>query len=270
MDHREACLLLVDYVKGELEEERAAAVAAHVAAHAECRATVDFLVQLQSDLERRSVRSQLEHPDADDLVAYATGNRDALDAAVSGAIERHAETCPECAAHLLATARAHDATVSPAAAIRSETGRGRATPVWIGMALAAGLALGFLIPRHQGASPAGGPTAVIHLSGDVRGSGAGPVGIAPSVGMLSFIVAMDPWIDRETDDDFTLHIVVTDPQGNAVWSLDTTARSAWNAGSGFLSVVAPADAIGAGRRRFSVQDGDGTRLFSAEFELTRP
>ena len=272
MDHREATLLLVDYVRGDLPEPSRRAVAAHVAAHPECAQTVRFLAGLDADLTRHKGRLLDDHPAAETLVAHAVGADDELDPAERTAVAAHVGDCPVCFADLQTVRRVHGELVAEPAAAAAAQGRRRRRWPALGAALAAGLLLGLAVPRMMEpgdeASRWQGPVSVVRIGGLQRGDTAPAYAVPAGAPALPLVVQWDPWTLPQAAADTPLVIRIGDAaDGRELWRLATTIGAAWDAPNRALAFLAPAAQVGLGEKLLTIEGPDGTPVFSARLSL---
>lgn len=269
MDHREACLLLADYVKGELRDDELRAVAEHIAGHAECARTVDFLKKLQSDIRLHAVEDELSHPSADELVAYAAGALEDLDDDTQRLVMLHLATCGECHEHAAVATRVHGETsMAEVGVIRS--GPSARLRLMTGLALAAGVAIGLLIPQTSDIPDPGGPAPILKVFGDERGGAVEPFIVAGSAVVVPVAVFWDPWAGHVDRMDYEIVAYVLDGAGEIRWSMSMSAMASWNRDEGFVSFLVPADQLAGGWSRLVIRDESGADLFSGSFLSSRP
>lgn len=273
MDHREASLLLVEYVKGGMNADQRQAVADHVAAHPECADTVRFLEQLDADLKRHRGKLLAEHPAAEALVAYAVGADEDLETVERVAVAAHIARCAECFGDLQTVRRVHTelSETPPTAA----AGGGQRSGGWItlGASLAAGVLLGVMAQRAF--SPASGnpawegPVPVVRLAGNLRGDALPAFAVPATAPAIPFVVLWDPWQLPGAAVGTPLVIRVEDTEsGREVWRLVTTIGEAWDAGGRAISFLAPASALGFGEKTLAIVGPDGAATFTSRLSLT--
>ena len=273
MDHREATLLLVDYVRGDLDEPSRRAVAAHVAAHPDCAQTVQFLARLDADLARHRERLLDHHPAAETLVALAVGADEELDPAARTAAASHVGDCAACFADLQTVRRVHAELVEEPAG--AGAAQGRRLPRWpvLGAALAAGLLLGLAVPRmadRSGDAPSWqGPVSVVRVDGVRRGDTPAAAAVPAGARALPFVVVWDPWTLPDAGAQTPLVIRIGDAaDGRELWRLATTIGAAWDGPNRALSFVAPAAQVGLGDKLLTIEGPSGVPAFSARLSLT--
>ncbi len=274
MEHREAILLLVDYVRGELDESRRRAVADHLAAHPDCAETVRFLERLDQDLVRHGAGLVGEHPAADSLVTYAVGDADELEPVEHAAVARHVEDCPACFRDLQMVRRVHAALVAPAPTKgKPSTGSGRLGGLpMLGAALAAGLVLGLGLPQlfGGGRDQWDGPVSVCRVSGTVRSGTAIEAAVPAGAEALPVIVTWDPWTLPGACADTPLTIRLGDAaERRELWRLDTTVGAAFDGPNGAIAFLVPLDEVGFGERILTVGPAGGPPEVTARLSLTR-
>lgn len=269
MEHAEASLLLVDYIRGELGEDRRRAVAAHLAAHPECAETVRFLEQLDADLARHRDRLLDAHPAAESLVAYAVGS--AAEGAVDelAGVAEHVASCAQCFGDLQVVRRVHTELVADAS---SAPARRRRSWLPIGAALAAGLLLGMLRPwnpgRGAGSQTWEGPVPVVRLVGSLRDGAAPRFAVPADATAVPLVLAWDPWTLPGATGATALTIRILDGAGgNERWRLETTIDRAWDPAGAAVSLLVPSRALGGGERLVVVEGPGGVEAFSAPVTL---
>lgn len=273
MDHREASLLLVDYVKGGINADQRRAVAEHVAAHPECAETVRFLERLDEDFRRHQGRLLDGHPAADALVAYAVGDSAELEPAEREAVAAHVGQCVACFGDLQVVRRVHAELVESREAATTGGGRRRGGWVTLGSALAAGLLLGVMAQRVMSPPSANdgwsGAMPFVRVAGNLRDGELPSFAIPRGAASVPFTVAWDPWQLPGATAATPLAVRLEDAAGGKVlWKLATTVGEAWDAKGGALSFVVPASALGAGDRRLVIAGPDGAEDFTSRLSLT--
>lgn len=270
MEHAEASLLLVDYIRGELGEERRRAVAAHLQEHPECAETVRFLEQLDADLARYRDRLLGSHPAADVLVAYAVGPAAESTGDDLEGVAEHVASCAQCFADLQVVRRIHAELVTDP----QPAGARRRWP-WlpVGTALAAGLVLGVLRPwdpgRGAGSATWEGPVPVVRLVGSLRDGSAPRFAIPAGAPAIPLVLAWDPWTLPGATGATTFTVRVLDAvSGRERWRLETTIDAAWDPAGAAVSLLAPARALGGGERLVVVEGPGGDEAFSAPVFLS--
>ena len=269
MDHREASLLLTEYIRGDLNPDQRRAVADHVAAHPECAGTLQFLTRLDADLSRHGRRLLDGHPTADALVAHAVGDATDLEPAEREVVAAHVAACAACFGDLQMVRRVHAELVTPPVEAGAGAGRGSRRWLALGGALAAGLLLGVAIPRSGGEGEfLGGPVPVVRLSGSLRDGAVPEFRVPATAGALPFVVMWDPWVLPGATDRTALTIRLADgATGREVWRLATTIGEAWDAPNGVVSFLVPASAVGHGGRTLTISGLDGAEVFSSRLSL---
>jgi hypothetical protein len=272
MDHREASLLLVDYVRGGISADQRRAVADHVAAHPECADTVRFLADLDADLQRHGRKLLGEHPAADALVAHAAGAPDELEPAEREAVAAHVSGCAACFADLQTVRRVHAELVEApeAAAAGGRRGRGWTT---VGMSLAAGLLLGVAIPRLLAPTTQmeiwEGPVPVVRVDGNRRDDSLPAFRVPAAAQVVPFVVAWDPWLLPGAAEGTPLLIRIEDTAtGREAWRLATTIGEAWDAPNRVIAFLAPVAALGTGAKTLTITGPGGGAGFNSRLSLT--
>lgn len=270
MEHAEASLLLVDYIRGELGEERRRAVEAHLEEHPECAETVRFLEQLGADLARHRDRLLGVHPAADALVAYAVGPAGENAVGELDGVAEHVASCAQCFGDLQVVRRVHAELVTDP---RSAAARRRRPWLPVGTALAAGLLLGVLQPwdRGRGSVPATweGPVPVVRLVGSLRDGAVPRFAIPAGAPAIPLVLAWDPWTLPGATGATALTVRVLDAvNGQERWRLETSIEEAWDPAGAAVSLLVPARALGAGERLVVVEGPGGSEAFSAPLSLS--
>jgi hypothetical protein len=272
MDHREASLLLVEYVKGGMSADQRQAVADHVAAHPECADTVRFLEQLDADLKRHRGKLLAEHPAAAALVAYAVGADEDLETVERVAVAAHVGRCADCFGDLQTVRRVH-AELSEAPQTAPAGGRhwfgGWTT---LGASLAAGVLLGVMAQRFfspiSGYLAWEGPVPVVRLAGNLRDDALPAFAVPATAPAIPFVVMWDPWQLPGAAAGTPLVIRVEDTaSGREVWRLATTIGEAWDAAGRVSSFLAPASALGSGEKTLTIAGPDGAAAFTSRLSL---
>jgi len=273
MDHREASLLLVEYVKGGMSADQRQAVADHVAAHPECADTVRFLEQLDVDLKRHRGKLLAEHPAADALVAYAVGTDEDLEIVEREAVAAHVGRCADCFGDLQTVRRVHAELSEPPQS--APVGGGHWFGGWtrLGASLAAGVLLGVMVQRVFSPTSENlaweGPVPVVRLVGNLRGDALHVFEMPATAPAIPFVVIWDPWQLPGAAAGTPLVIRVEDAaSGREVWRLVTTIGEAWDAGGRVISFLAPASALGSGEKTLTIVGPDGAEVFTSRLSLT--
>ncbi len=272
MDHREASLLLVDYVKGSVGADQRRAVAEHVAAHPECAETVRFLQQLDADLQAHRARLLDEHPAADALVTYAVGAAGEQEDVEHAAIAAHVGQCVTCFGDLQVVRRVHAELVEPAEPAATG-GRRRGGWVTLGAALAATLVLGVVAGRVMSPTSAGqgwsGAVPFVRVVGNVRAGEVPAFTVPRQAPSVPFAVAWDPW-QLPGATIATPLVIRLEPAGGgkAAWTLATTTGEAWDAAGGTLTFLAPSAVLSSGAWNVVVAGPDGATAFTSRLSLT--
>lgn len=273
MEHREAILLLVDYVRGDLDEDQRRAVADHIDAHPDCAETVRFLERLDQDLARHGRRLVGEHPAADALVAYAVGDEGELEPVERQAVAAHVQDCAACFADLQTVRRVHAELVAPAERPTVAVGGRRMGWPLLGAALAAGLVLGMGLPRvlddGSGSGSWQGPVPLCRINGTMRGGDAVTTAVPAGAQVLPVMVAWDPWTLPEASTETPLVIRIGDAETRReLWRLDTTVGAAWDGPNGAITFLAPVGEIGFGERILTIGPAGGQAAVTARLSLT--
>lgn len=180
MTHEESALYVPDLAKGRLTPEEEAAVRAHMAGCADCTGLAGAYDVVSAALRGQEVRS--EHPDSADLVAHA------MDESVRPEIERHFESCADCA--------------SQAAAIRAAeselSGRRVSSRAWSAWAAAAAACLlaGFVGWMARPEAPLAPEAIALPLLTSATRGAEGPIVVPVAAGQRSIAVAVAP--DRKS------------------------------------------------------------------------
>jgi anti-sigma factor RsiW len=272
MDHREASLLLVDYVKGGVNADQRRAVSEHVAAHPECAETVRFLEQLDADLQRHRGRLLDDHPAADALVAYAVGASAELEAVERASIAAHVGQCAACFGDLQTVRRVHAELVESPESATVGGGRRRGGWVTLGAALAAGLLLGVMAQRVMSPPSASegwsGAMPFVRVVGNLRDGAVPSFTVPKGAPVVPFTAAWDPWQLAGATAATPLAVRLEDASGGKVfWKLATTIGEAWDAGAGALSFMVPTSAVTAGECQLVIVAPDGTEAFTSRLSL---
>lgn len=273
MDHREASLLLVDYVKGGVSADQRRAVAEHVATHPECAETVRFLEQLDADLQLHRGRLLDEHPAADALVAYAVDATAELEPVERASIATHVGQCVACFGDLQVVRHVHAELVESRESTAVGGGRRRGGWVTLGAALAAGLLLGVLAQRVMSPPSASegwsGAMPFVRVVGNLRDGEAPSFTVPKGAPAVPFTVAWDPWQMPGATAATPLVVRLEDASGGKVlWKLATTVGEAWDAKGGALSFLVPSSALSTGDRRLVIAGPDGAEVFTSRLSLT--
>ena len=278
MDRAEAEKLLSEYVVGQLDAERAAAVAGALAQDGELRQLEQFLRWLQPRLQQMRGHLPGQHPTGEELVHAAVG-QGSIPSDREDWVRDHLQSCAECR-HLADMIRqaegqlaAEDDRQATLAAVA------RPAPQWTKLAMAAVIALvlitsGIWLGQRDTGSPAPdgrGPT--VHLAGITRGQ-TGVADVSPSAdGRLPLLVLeCDPWVGRATADDFLLEIRLLERESRQVVTIwRVNARAAWSA-AGQEGVLLDPDspAPAAGDYELEVRDDSGLVIFQTGFHLSPP
>jgi anti-sigma factor RsiW len=271
MEHAEASQLLVEYIKGTLSEARQEAIAAHVEGHQECAETVAFLRRLDTDFSRYRDGLLGAHPSADALVAHAVGDHEALEPLERESVARHVAGCAACFADLQIVRRVHAELIDLAVPVRPGA---RPMRRWLPAvpALAAGLLLGVVAPwdrdERSPVGPVEGPAPVIRLVGNLRDAAVPGFVVPAGARALPVVLAWDPWTLPGATPSTPLVVKVSAADGRDVlWTWGTTIGQAWDPAGGAVSFLAPAERLGTGELRLSVEGPDGTECFSARLSL---
>ncbi|MBD3220984.1 hypothetical protein GF314_07045 [bacterium] len=252
MDSREAALHLTDYVLGDLDTERRAAVAAAVAADPELHDLETWLRQLHRLLQMAGARV-LAHPDGDRIVAFAL-DPDHADPETAA----HAVACPTCREHVASTRVLHGELVGTSAAglwrraVRAMRGNGAGVIVGLAAAL-----LVIVLGNHLTApapTPLSGAARTVLIDGAVRGGQpAEPTVARAGAASIVLLIDVDPAVvagDRTAPLDVSLA-----RDGEEVWRWTGPAATAWNEDLALLSLSVATETLAPGRHDLVVRVG---------------
>jgi len=264
MEHREACILLTDYVKGSLSEQQRAAVEAHVETHPECRDTVDFLKGMDQDLAAYSDVLLHDHPSADDLVTYAVAEIIPLPGSREN-IADHVKECVSCFKEIQKIRSIYSELVQ-----NKSPRRGRV--IYLIAAAAAVICFGMLYAvteKNDPGEPWSGATPIVQIMGVTRSADVPTVLVDEDVPQLPMIILWDPWQSRSDSPNYPVVVTIVSLETEQiVWELETNAVDLWNASTEICSMLLPVSRVGFGDRELTITTADGNELFTGRFCLT--
>jgi anti-sigma factor RsiW len=275
MDRAEAEKLLSEYVLGQLDAGRAAAVADLLAGDADLRQLEQFLRWLQPRLQQMRDHLPGEHPTGEELVHAAVG-QGSIPSDREDWVREHLQSCAECRrlADMIRQAEGQLAAQEDQTAGQASGPAGGPAPQWTKLAMAAVVALVLITSgiwlgqRDTGAPADRGP--IVHLAGITRGQ-TGAADVSPSAdGRLPLLVLeCDPWVGRASADDFLLEIRLLERESRQVVTIwRTNARAAWSAEDMGVLLDPDSPAPTAGDYELEVRDDSGQVIFQTGFHLS--
>ena len=271
MDHEAASLQLSEWVARRLPREAAAEVAAHVEDCAECRALTETLVSVLGEVAEHGAALWSPHPVALDLARFVGGGV-GLETDEFARIGAHVRACPACSteARLAREAQAPSAWRSVGAWLpeivdrRSLAGLAFAAlavvlayPAYLGLVeypRARGLAA-HSGPQRDGvagapvptlptgsalnATVAGGPAAVLMLTGESRGATYGIPVARLRAGQAQLSLLIDAAPPRRDP----VEIELRDRAGTLVWHARARAAELWDEQQRVTSLAIPVSAL---------------------------
>jgi hypothetical protein len=227
--HENPAHLLSEYVLGQLDAAQANSVADAIAADPDLRQASTFLAWLAPRLVEMRDHLPGLHATGEELVTFALG-QGALPNERGDWVRSHLAECAECRrlVDLIAAVELEAADPVPSGQRRRPSWTQLAVAaILVGAVFTAGLWYG---NQRDGQPGHRSPLAVIHLAGLIRG-GQDVVSITPTAeGVIPpLVLDCDPWVGRETADDFPLRITVTDrATGQMAASRIMQAKVAWS------------------------------------------
>lgn len=273
MDREEVGKLLSEYVLGQLDADRAAAVQQHLARDEDLRRTEQTLRWLLPRLRDMKDHLPGQHPTGEELVALVTGFGEIANRREDW-VRDHLGTCPEC--RLLADMIAETEREGQDEDAGRERTASAATPPrqWTKLAVAAVIALvlistGLWFGQRNGNLAPTEEAHTVHLAGITRGQ-TGTADVSPSAdGRLPILVLeCDPWVGRATADDFLLEIRLMERETRQVITIwKVNAQSAWSADEQAVVLDPDSQAPPPGYYDLEVRDDRGQVIFQTGFHL---
>jgi hypothetical protein len=294
MDHREASPLVSDWVRGELEKDRAALVERHVAECRECRDAADAARSLVAEAGRVRLAA-VAHPAADTLARYVTAPQEEPFASLAG-VAIHLQSCEPCRDDVALMREA--ATPGWWRPVRAWFDSAPLLPRSLQPAFAAAVLLLIVPawlgivegPRQRAESerrvraaeqarvraeaevaqistrasepPRGGGIAALVLRGVTR-SAEEPPAIRLRAGQ-----AMQPLLLDVTPPDASITARVLAADGSVAWSASGTREEFWDDANRLVGVLVPTAMLQPGEHRVELSSGpDGPPFFSASFRI---
>jgi anti-sigma factor ChrR (cupin superfamily) len=272
MPHETVVAALPELIEGRLDPASAAEIEAHLAGCDECRQYRNAcrLVALAARLD--PAVSETEHPDADEIVAFATTSP-TLDGARRQAIEVHVAACAGCAQDVRATHAARSAArrAARAPAVRADRlirvvalaasvlVAVLAWPAWLGVGDLGGAS------RAPAGAPWSGAATLTVLASDLRGTG-GEIVVRLARTQPHVLLGVDLAAGATAGGAARNEVAIVGADGVTRFSRTFSATEAQSlaGASGVVVLVVPAADLAPGSYLLSVSR-DGRRAFESRF-----